>query len=657
MATINFIEECRNPAYKNRLGKVQIGDNLLYLTVKENLKISNGLKISNQPINEDKYTGYLSEITFSDSCYSNGYIIGTTISRTSTIKILDIRDFTENEYIPFIGVKYTDNSTEYIEEGKYTTQSQTIDKTALNSVISGQDKLYKLDETYICGITDWTNVTIKDLLIDLCNSLELELGTTTFINEDILVSGDNYQNNYKYRDVLSDICEIACSFTELGTDNKLYLNWFTDNVIDTFDKSQYSTLEKNTDYGEVNCLVIKDSNFEGENVTIQDKESITNNGETQIAIIDNNLLNTEELRQQAITGIWERIKGFKYVDCKIISYYGKPHLKRGDKISVEDVDGTYFETYVLTHNFKYDGTFYSEITSPSITKEETIIKNTNLTPKQRLLNAEAQVLKNKAEISLVVKKQETITEDIEKNYYSKTTINQLIEDTKSGLTNKYMVGGGNNLFKNTGLHIENNKYSSGYESWEGIVDKVNNTQSKSRTSMMLQNGLVSQRQEVPNGVYTISFEYERKNELSSASVKINDIEYNLETKGTFTKTIEVNTSDINIEFICDTINGYEVYELMVNYGEVALTYSQNANETLTDTVQIGEGIKITSSASNSTFKADSDGIRIENKSKNTTTEFLDNGMKTNDLEAEKGIIANLLIEEVDGQVWITGLGR
>lgn len=657
MASINFINECRNPAYKNRLGKVQIGDNLLYLTVKENLKVSNGLKISSKPTNEDRYTGYLSEITFSDGCYSNGSIIGTTISRTSTVKVLDVRDLIGTDFIPSLGVKYTDDTTEYINIGKYITQKQTIDKTAQNSTVEGQDILYKLDESYTCGITDWTNITVKDLLLDLCNSLGLELGTTTFINETLIVNGDYYQKNCKYRDVLSDICEVACSWGELGEDGKLYLKWFTDTIVDTLDKSQYTTLERNSNYGEVNCLVIKDSNFEGENVTMQDEESISQNGETQIAIIDNNLLNTEQLRQQAIAGIWNRIKGFKYVDCKIISYYGKPYLRRGDKIKVQDNDGTYFETYVLTHSFKYDGCFYSEIASPSITKEQTAIKNTNLTPKQRLSNAEAKVLKNEAQISLMVEEQEEIQSNLNENYYTKTTVNELIEDTKNGLTNKYMVGGGNNLFKNTGLHFESTKYSSGYESWEGVAKRITNIQSKSRTSIMLQNGSLKQRQEVPNGVYTISFEYEKKNDLANASIKINDVEYNLETKGNFTKTVETQTSEIIIEFICDVNDGYEVYELMVNYGEVALTYSQNANETTTDTVQIGEGIKITSSTTNSTFKADSDGIRIENKANNTTTEFLDNGMKTTNLEADKGIIANLLIEEVDGQVWIVGLGR
>ena len=657
MVSTNFIEECKNPAYKNRLGKVQIGDDLLYLTVKEELKISNELKISGQATNEDKEIGYLSEITFNDSCYSNGSIIGTTISKTSTVKILDIRDFIGMDYIPSIGVKYSDNTTEYISIGSFTTQEQTIDKTAQNSTIKGQDKLYKLDETYICGINDWTNVTVKDLLLDLCTSLEIELGTITFINEDISVSGDNYQKNYKNRDVLSDICEIACSWAELGDDNKLYLNWFDDTVIDTLDKTQYSTLEKNSIYGEVNCLVIKDSNFEGENVTIQNEESIEINSETQIAIIDNNILNTEELRQEAIVGIWNRIKGFKYVDCKIITYYGKPHLKRGNKIKVQDSDDTYFETYVLTHNFKYDGAFYSEIASPSLTKEQTAIKNTNLSPRQRILNAEAQVLKSEATIKLIVEEQEQIQTDMEENYYTKTTVNELIEDTKNGLTNKYSVGGGNNIFRNTGLYFTSSNYDSGYEFWNGFVERKTNINSKSQTSMLLQNSSLKQSQTVPNDIYTISFKFIKLNDLANLTIMINEIEYSLGKSNTFVQTIEVQTGEISIEFICDTKDGYEIYELMVNYGEVALTYSQNNNEIKTDTVEISEGIKITSTATDSIFRANADGIRTENKLGNITTEFLDTGMKTTNLQAEQGIIADLLIENVDGQIWITGLSR
>ena len=634
MVSNNFIEECRNPAYKNRTGVVQIGDD---------------------EENQDSYNGYLSSIEINDSCYSNGNIIGTAIAKTSKITILDIKDYDNETFIPKIGVIYSDSTTEDINMGKYIVQSQTIDKTNKNSVLEGFDYLSKLDKEYTCGISDWANITVKDVLIDLCNQLGLVLGTNEFINQDIQVTGNNYQKNRKFRDVLSDILELACAWGEIDNQT-LYFNWFNDEIVDTLDKSQYSTLEITGIYGEVNSLVIKDGSFEGENVAMQDLDSINENGETQIAIIDNGFLNTEELRQQAITSIWNRVKGFKYVACNIKSYYGKPFLKRGSKIRVEDDDGTFFDTYVLTHSFRYDGTFYSEISSPCLTKEQTEIKNTNLTPKQRLMNAEAKVLKAEARIEMLVERQEEMSSDLEENYYTKTTTDELIVDTASGLINKYTVGGGNNIFRNTGLYFESTEFDSGYEYWTGQVERVTNMASQSGTSMYLKNCTLSQIQEVPNDTYTVSFKYARLNDLSNATVTINDVEYQLDNRGIFVETVQVRTNQIEIIFNCDTINGYEIYELMANYGSTALNYGQNQNETKTDTVEISEGIKITSTKTDSTLKANADGIRIENKSGNITTEFLDTGTRTEIIEASKGLIANLLIENVDGQTWITRVG-
>lgn len=657
MVSQNFVNECKNPAYKNRLGQVLVGKDLIYLTVDDNLKIGNHLKVTDIPTNLERSSGVLSEFTIKDSCYTNGNIIGTVISKEAEILINGIRSCIDDSFVVETGVKFSDGTTEFINIGTFLTESQKVNKTENNSTLVGLDYLSKLNEVYYCNIETWDNITIKDVLIDICNSLGLNLKTINFINEDLIVKGNNYQNNYKFRDVLSDICEIACCWAEIINERDLYLNWFDSEVADIIDKSQYSTLEKNNFYGKVNSVVIKDSSFEGENTLIEDLESIEINGETQVAIIDNLLLNTEELRIQAITKIWERLNGFCYYDCKIVSYTGKPHLKRGNKILVEDNDGSFFETYVLNHLFKYDGTFYSEIESPSLNKEQTKIKNTNLSPKQRLINAEAQVLKNEGKIILLTEKTEEITSDIRDNYYTKTTTNELINDISKGLVNRYTVGGGNNLFRNTGLYFENANYTSGFDFWDGVVKKLDNNYSKSKTSMILQNGSLSQRQEVPNDIYTISFKYKKLNELANGKVKINDIEYILEDNGIFTEVIEVQTAELYIEFICDCIDGYELYELMVNFGEISLTYSQNNNEIKTDTVEISEGIKITSTATDSIFRANADGIRTENKLGEVTTEFLDNGMKTTDLEADKGIVANLLIAEVSGQVWLTGLGR
>ena len=280
--------------------------------------------------------------------------------------------------------------------------------------------------------------------------------------------------------------------------------------------------------------------------------------------------------------------------------------------------------------------------------------------KYKVANDYTKEFATKVELNTsIVQTKSDIAASIEENYYDRSTVEQLLLDTKNGLTNKYSVGGGNNLLRNTGLYFETSteNYSSGFEFWNGTVKRVTNMNSKSKTSMYLQNGTVSQRQEVPNDIYTISFQYNRLNNLATATVTINDIEYELGENGTFSQTIEIQTGDIRIEFECDTIDGYEIYELMCNFGEVALQYTQNANETKTDTVEISEGIKITDNRTNSIFKANSDGIRIydKNDETNITTKFTDKGTDTKMITANQGLIADLLIEKVDGQVWIVGI--
>ena len=178
------------------------------------------------------------------------------------------------------------------------------------------------------------------------------------------------------------------------------------------------------------------------------------------------------------------------------------------------------------------------------------------------------------------------------------------------------------------------------------------------SALLLQSGNVSQEQIVPNGKYTVSFEYNKPIALTTAKVYINDTEYVLnETTDTeFTEVIEVSSQHINIRFNCDVNNGCEIYDLMVNAGEVKLAYSQNQNETTTDTVNISKGITITSSDIDVKFKADADGIRTLDKNNNELTKFTDTGMTTKEATIQsKSQIVGTLWQEVDNQTWITKL--
>ena len=826
MVSNNFINECKKRVNSNRLGKI----------------IVDGI---DTPItNSDS----LQSIEIDSGCYVDGNIIGSVHAKCLKANfIADQNNLVDKSIQAQIGVKYADLSNEYINMGKYKVEHPNNEITANYSQITAYDDLYtNLDTKYVCNIDYSSNdKTVSDLYIDVCNQLGLTPVTTEFINSTIPITSNPFTNGESNRTVLQTVAKIACSFIDIDNDtNKIDLCWLSDSEEPDYifeyndgEKALYATVEGGQIVcGPINCLIIKNSQIDDENVTIKDEESIKVNGEHSIVISEDYILYNAELRELAITEIWNRVKGMKYVDCKLTTYYGTPFLKLGSKIRIYTNLTDYFDTYVLKHNFTFDGTFTSIIESPALTEQEIKTKQ-NVSLQETLRNTQIEVNKQSGEIKAVTQKTTEISDDLNNNYYTKTNIDELVQTSETGITNTFSEAGGNNIFRNTSLFAKETKQSEiketknvysnasfieiwpnwtsqsnllsdilpsynhvttygrqdesngtftpikqnatyqiivpnlsfltdgwstytsylleldannniqkdsngkiikhlleegtfdisfesttkkvfiyaecagteggsistyaidvdpidtdaltsgfshlqlletsivqerieGYEYWDGDVIRSSNENASSRTSMMLQNGTLSQEQEVPNGNYSISFYYKKLIELANASVIINDIEYELDslnvkqfytgekdnTTGEYkTQPISVTNGHIKIVFECDTNNGVEVYDLMCNKGSVKLAYSQNQNETTTDTVNISKGITITSSADeNVKFKADYDGIRVLDKNDNIKTKFTDKGMETNEAKiTEKAEITGLLFQEVDDQTWIT----
>ena len=101
----------------------------------------------------------------------------------------------------------------------------------------------------------------------------------------------------------------------------------------------------------------------------------------------------------------------KYVDCKLTTYYGKPFLKLGNLIRIYTSDTEYFDTYVLKHNFKYDGAFASIIESPALTEQEIKTKQ-DISLAEALKNTQIDLDKQKQEIKATVQKIDETTEQM-----------------------------------------------------------------------------------------------------------------------------------------------------------------------------------------------------------------------------------------------------
>ncbi|MBQ4263143.1 MAG: hypothetical protein IJB83_02725 [Bacilli bacterium] len=235
-----------------------------------------------------------------------------------------------------------------------------------------------------------------------------------------------------------------------------------------------------------------------------------------------------------------------------------------------------------------------------------------------------------------------------------TNTNQLIMNVQNGMTNTFTTSGGNNLLRNTDLAEETNE---GYVSWSGSLNKQDNVEAVNGISILLQNGSATQIDEVPNGQYVLGFNYNKLLELSTGSILINGTEYVLEDYGTFEQIFEVTTNSINIEFKSDANNSYEIYDLRANVGSVLLPYSQNPNEIRSNTVTIGEGIRIKSDIQNTETTIDADGQRVINAStKEIVQQSTDEGGWFKKIVVEgDSEITGLSIKRVGRQVHINGL--
>lgn len=659
MISDNFINECKYGANHNRLGQLNIENKNLSYNEKNNLK----------------------NFSIDTGCYVDGNIIGSIYIPKLNAELINLNnpeELLEEEINAKVGILYEDNSTEYLNLGAYSIDSPNDIKTENKTTITAYNKLIKyIDKNYNCYLDfEKKENTLKDLYLDVCEQLELTPKTETFLNCDIPIEKNPFTNNESNRIVLQTIAKISCSFVKIDVENnEIELAWFSDSSEPdyVFYTSDYSTLEGGViQFGPVNNLIIKNSQIDSENVSKSNQESIDLYGEHSMIISEDYILYDSDLRSLAIENIFNRLNGFKYIDCKLISYYGKPFLEVGNKIRVYIDESNYFDTYILKNTFTYDGSFESIIESPSLTKTQIETKQ-DLSLGQLLRDTQIKVNKQEGTIESITTNIKQVT-DLAGNIYTKEETNKLIQEAETGLTNTFIQSGGNNIFRNTGLWFENvdeEKLNNPYEFWLGKVVRGRNDNSSCKSSMFLQEGSLIQDQEVSNGIYTVSFSYKKLIELSNVSVFINDIEYSLDSMQTtsfytgkkndngeyLVYPLEVSSNHINIKFVSDTNNSLELWDLMVNKGNEKVVWTQNQNETTTDSVNISKGITITSSDLDVQFKANADGIRTLDKVGNKLTQFTDKGMTTKEATIEnEATIVGILRQRVGEQIWDSFIG-
>ena len=252
---------------------------------------------------------------------------------------------------------------------------------------------------------------------------------------------------------------------------------------------------------------------------------------------------------------------------------------------------------------------------------------------------------------------------VDKSTYSKYEVYVITSDdlsTPVDISNIYWLEKGDGTL----IDYESYEVISGYEYWVGKLlrgsDDEYEVNSESSSVILTQVGGASQSISVVPDTYTLSFKYKKISLTSDLTFQVNkkDLTFENQDDGEIVYTFKNDNNNITIDFSSTKNNGYIIYDLMLNKGDTALDYSQNANETMTDTVKIGKGIAVASSNTDTLTRIDSDGFRVLNK--NNENDVLlratDTGTDTKTLKVrEWAEISGLRFQKTDDQTWITGI--
>lgn len=576
-------------------------------------------------IDSDYYAG----ITNSFKLFDEEFMLGTTASNTFNIEV----PYGAVSSIP-TNVKIKCNNKDYANliVDNYELKDNNILQLKLT------DKMTLLNVSY--DASSIVPCTIKEILQDICSKVGVDLGTKTMINGNVVV--DYYDNTLNARDYISYIAELNGGYAVIGQDGKLYLKRFNTTPVnidmdecEDFKVGQHHVIERVVfDNGLLKYETSNDETLEtlylnSDNVYITSKEIFNN--------IASKILDFE-------------FYCFETGNCKINS-----NVLAGDLIKFTDGVNNY--QTIAQYSLDYNGDWIGGYSLQTNSKHQDETKQTGLEKKIKKLSVELD--RNTAELKITAENTNTISNKLNNDVYTKSQVEELLLNAESGLTNIFTSSGGNNLLRNTAPWYMKSENTA--EFWNGNLKQTKEIDSTSGYAILIQNGTISQSVSLPTGTYSVSFKYKKLIDASEGYVRYNGKTFNLtETSGEIHSSGKITNNQFVIEINSNTNDSFEIYDLILKHGsegiENMLVWTQNANESRSDTVQISEGITATSSATDTKATMDSAGFIVRNKTTGTAVmEATKTGGKFLDLiSTGKSNLSGLLVQKVGLKICING---
>ena len=554
------------------------------------------------------------------------------------------------------GVKLEGNF-EYLDYGNYIVySSEKQEDTSSYKIICYDKMLNSMKQNEDLGVT--YPISIRDYLKALCNKLGLQFknANDNFVNYNRMIQKELYVGQeYTYRDILDELAQVTASTICLNENDELELRYISNTAVDTIDEEYLKDININFGerYGKINSIVLSRSG-ESDNVYLRDEESVIANGLCELKIVDNQIMNWND-RSDYLPEILAELDGLEYYINDFVST-GIAYLDLCDRYNVKIGDSTY-SCVMLNDELEVTQGLVENIHTDM--PEETETDYTKADKTDRRIN-ETWIIVNKQEgnITSLTRKVETI-ETLQEDIYTKEQVNQLVQTAENGLINTFTSSGGNNLLRNTAPWYMKSENTA--EFWNGNLKQIVEPEATSGYAILIQNGTISQSVSLSTGTYSVSFKYKKLIDASEGYVRYNGKTFNLtETSGEIHSSGEITNNQFIIEINSNTNDSFEIYDLILKHGseglENMLVWTQNANESRSDTVQISEGITATSSVTDTKATMDSEGFIVRNKTTGTAVmEATKTGGKFLDLiSTGKSNLSGLLVQKVGSKICING---
>ena len=348
-----------------------------------------------------------------ETWYSLGHFIvnaptDDNVEDNTSFKAVDYTKYFETPYINKLSYPTTAGALAYDVCKQAKTELGNFQATLTTDTTIDENKQYFIYDSD----NDVYNLVIEPLLENISTYYEIN---ECFTNSDFVVPNNQFVNNETCRTIMKAIGMLAYSWVRIGWDDKCYLDFevnktvLSENIITN--DNYYDLNTKNEYFGEVNKVIIGMKDVDGENITLVDEESTTEEI-FEITLWDNPLTYTQELREKAIVKA-NKLFGLKYKPVEMTTT-GNPWLIGNELLEIIDMEGNSIFTYPFDRTISYSGHIKTKIKSQAMSKTDTkyayegSLDNLNKTIK----NTQIIVNKNEQQIQSLVTETENLSDTV-----------------------------------------------------------------------------------------------------------------------------------------------------------------------------------------------------------------------------------------------------